>query len=1847
MMTATCPDRATLELLLLGKLPRPQFDTLSEHLRTCDVCAASADTLSLQDDWTNALRTPPTPEEQPQLLAQAIERAKALRGVTETMPPDASLPTYIGSIEQAAALTGSPTGPQIDKEEIRFLAPPLLPDEIGRLGSYRILQILGVGGMGIVFRAEDPRLKRQVALKAMKPAVAASPAAKDRFLREAQFTAALEHDNIVHIYQVDEVGGVPYIAMQFLRGESLKTRLERVVRLPERDVVRIGKEIAAGLAAAHKRGLIHRDIKPDNIWLEAETDRVKILDFGLVRAADDDAGLTQSGMVLGTPRYMAPEQAQGHEVDHRCDLFSLGSVLYHLAAGQTPFAGNNLTATLMAVVHQDPPPLAGVCADVSPELEALILKLLAKNREERPQAAAEVCATLTKLEHELRQPRDRTDATLKLKETTEFPPIAAPVSITVAPPLRSSGKGSGRRWSARGIALAAGAGAAALLLGVIIITITSKDGTKTTIRVSEGVDTDVETAPGSKVKISQSDNPSDPEPSTLNSQTTGWHGWPSDAPKPAIAPFDAAQAKKHQEEWAAYLKVPVEYTNSIGMKFMLIPPGEFQMGSTPAENEAALKEAATDPQWVEYIKSESPQHKVILSQPFYLGAYEVTQSEYQQVMGKNPSAFAQTGLKPEDVKRVEGMETSTHPVEQVSWVESAEFCIKLSQQEKLKPHYFRADGTVTLLEGTGCRLPSEAEWEMACRAGTLTRFWSGDSEEDLLRVAWCAKNSAIRTHAVGELKANPFGLWDVHGNVYEWVQDGWDAAFYSQFVKRPAVDPVSPFSPHSLAVVRGSHFHENPVFLGSADRYVLHPSVSGSQVGFRIAMPVDAVRAAIAEAATSMAAHKTGWHGWPVDAPQPAIAPFDAAQAKKHQEEWAAYLKVPVEYTNSLGMKFRLIPPGEFTMGSTAEEIAAVLKDVPHGKHFHQSIQSEAPQHKVILTQPIYLGVNEVTQAEYEKVMGSNPSHFALKGMGKEAVAGLETAEHPVEMVSWNDAAEFCAKLSEQEKLKPFYFRAGETITPLDGTGYRLPSEAGWEFACRAGTATKYWIGDNDEDLVRAGWFGGNAGGRTHAAGELKANPFGLSDIHSNVWEWVQDGWDATWYGQFQEKLAINPSSPFSAASQRVIRGGHWNYNASFCRSSSRIAHDPTSRSGDVGFRVSLSVATIQRALMHESIPLTNTPWHGWPADAPQPAIAPFDAAQAKKHQEEWAAYLKVPVEYTNSIGMKFRLIPPGEFLMGSPPEEIAAALKLVDPNDMRGQESVKSEAPQHKVILTRPLYLAVNEVTQAEYAQVMGGNPSYHAPTGMGKEAVAGLDTAQHPVEMVSWNDAIEFSNKLSQQETLKPFYLREGEILTLQDGTGYRLPSDAEWEYACRGGTTTKCWIGDKEADLLQVGWFAENGMGRTHPVGQMRANPFGLCDMHGNVWEWTQDSWVASWYSEFQNKPAMDPQSPFAVDSMRVVRGSQFWFYSYDSRSSTRHPVETPRVHGDLGFRVTLTIDAVQQELARRVSTKPVTSKSWHGWPADAPKPAMAPFDAAQAKQHQEEWAAYLKVPVEYTNNIGMKFRLIPPGEFTMGSTPEEIAEALKDANFNDKAWPECIQSEGPQHKVILTQPVYLGVTEVTQGEYEKVMGVNPSHFAPDGRGKGAVVGLEAARHPVEDVSWNSAAEFCARLGQHEKLKLHDNDSVKKITPPEGADYRLPSEAEWEFACRAGTITKYWIGDQVEELAQAGWFGGNSRGRTHAVGELKPNPFGLFDIHGNVWEWVQDGWNATGYGQFLDKPAINPISQFSTSARRVIRGGDWRYPESGCRSSDRNAVNPASRVNGIGFRACLTVAAVREAR
>jgi ribosomal protein S27E len=333
-----------------------------------------------------------------------------------------------------------------DQKLCSFLAPAQAPDELGRLGPYRVLKVLGAGGMGVVFRAEDPQLQRLVALKAMLPDLAANESARQRFLREARAAAKLKHDHIVSIYQVGEDRGAPFLAMEFLEGEALEDRIKRAAPdegtspLPLAEILRIGREIAEGLEAAHEHGLIHRDIKPGNVWLEGKRGRVKILDFGLARSANEDVHLTQSGAIVGTPAYMPPEQARGEAVDGRCDLYSLGCVLYRLCTGQLPFKGDNTMSLLLALATEQPKSVRELNADVPAALADLIMRLLAKDAAQRPATAREVAEALDAI------------------DTGE--PVVVKAARAPAPP---------RRRRRRAMAVAGGALLLTVLLTVIVI----------------------------------------------------------------------------------------------------------------------------------------------------------------------------------------------------------------------------------------------------------------------------------------------------------------------------------------------------------------------------------------------------------------------------------------------------------------------------------------------------------------------------------------------------------------------------------------------------------------------------------------------------------------------------------------------------------------------------------------------------------------------------------------------------------------------------------------------------------------------------------------------------------------------------------------------------------------------------------------------------------------------------------------------------------------------------------------------------------------------------------------------------------------------------------------------------------------------------------------------------------------------------------------------------------------------------------------------------------------------------------------------------------------------------------
>ncbi|WP_372721735.1 protein kinase [Novipirellula sp.] len=296
-----------------------------------------------------------------------------------------------------------------------FLAPASQPDDLGMLGSYRVISELGKGGMGYVFRAEDTRLKRTVALKVMNKKIAATPNSRARFIEEARAMAAVHHDNVVVIFEVGERNGTPFMAMELLKGQTLEALNLRKTQLGFEKILDFAKQITRGLAAAHAKQIVHRDIKPANIWIEEGNDRIKILDFGLALAQTPVDRLAGTGSVIGTPGYLSPEQARTDPLDDRSDLYSLGVVLYELCTGRLPLASSSVSGQLVAILSHKPKSIRELNPEIPAPLADLVHRLLAKEARERPASASLLLEELQRVEIECHAKSEVAQAINKLQ----------------------------------------------------------------------------------------------------------------------------------------------------------------------------------------------------------------------------------------------------------------------------------------------------------------------------------------------------------------------------------------------------------------------------------------------------------------------------------------------------------------------------------------------------------------------------------------------------------------------------------------------------------------------------------------------------------------------------------------------------------------------------------------------------------------------------------------------------------------------------------------------------------------------------------------------------------------------------------------------------------------------------------------------------------------------------------------------------------------------------------------------------------------------------------------------------------------------------------------------------------------------------------------------------------------------------------------------------------------------------------------------------------------------------------------------------------------------------------------
>jgi eukaryotic-like serine/threonine-protein kinase len=376
-----CDDVRLERVLLNADEATAEFAETARHLEACPRCRERLTELSgaegLVKEVCETLRDGGEP---------TLERKEGPASIVVSVEP----------------LLGEDTPIDCETVSLDFLEPASHPEMLGRIGRYEVERLIGAGGMGVVMKAYDTELHRVVAIKVLLPHLATSSAARRRFAREAKAAAAVVHEHVIPIYDVESDVSLPYLVMQFVPGHSLQARVDEQGPLEIKEVLRLARQAASGLAAAHAQGVVHRDVKPANILLEDSVDRVLLSDFGLARTVDD-ATLTRSGVLAGTPHYMSPEQASGQSVDQRSDLFSLGSAIYFMCTGRPPFRSESPMAVLNRICHEAHRPLDEVNPDVPIELAELVDRLLAKSPAERFATAQEVESQFASLLAQMQQ----------------------------------------------------------------------------------------------------------------------------------------------------------------------------------------------------------------------------------------------------------------------------------------------------------------------------------------------------------------------------------------------------------------------------------------------------------------------------------------------------------------------------------------------------------------------------------------------------------------------------------------------------------------------------------------------------------------------------------------------------------------------------------------------------------------------------------------------------------------------------------------------------------------------------------------------------------------------------------------------------------------------------------------------------------------------------------------------------------------------------------------------------------------------------------------------------------------------------------------------------------------------------------------------------------------------------------------------------------------------------------------------------------------------------------------------------------------------------------------------------
>ncbi len=1344
-------------------------------------------------------------------------------------------------------------------------------------GRYRILRSLGKGAMGMVYLAEDTQLQRQVALKT--PHFDQEPTAEvlERFYREARAAATLQHPNICPVYDVGQIDGRHFISMAYIEGHALSAFIRPDKPQPERQILIIVRKLAQALEEAHARGIVHRDLKPANIMVDKRNEPI-VMDFGLARQLQrgKNIRITQSGMLIGTPAYMSPEQVDGDpdQVGPRSDQFSLGVILYELLTGQLPFRGS-LSAVLAQIVAQAPAPPCQLRPDLDLRIETVCLKMLAKDPANR-------FASMTGVAEELAAILRTPDAKQKSN------------------PSEQLGRSVQRQ---------------------------SENAGQSQVRQSRvGIEKSVSLAAKDLVSLEE-----------LARKCLARHDYDQ-----VIQIIERIPEKKRNAELVALLDESHDKADEIA--FLIC---EIDEAVRFRDRQTALKKAGA------LLEIKPGHHRALEVQEQFAGAGAVRLGPLRQFTqpwnegGWIPWTVLAFGVA------VFGLMSVAMVIylgrtgkEKTPIVNSADVANQIVNRGTGNPEDDELDvpppkaatarplpkspakvsnslsatkqsASIKAKSQKPARAPSRLIASAAGRpaSGPLTggghglkgRYFRGEKFEHqvLERVDpqidffWLDDGpDPLKDHFSvrweGWLKAPVPGDYQLavvcDDGVRLWLDgklliDDWQnhspmtGTVKVRMTDKPARLLIEYFQAGGTAVVtlqwRLEHqFEMQPIRADSlfltkedADRadVAMPPHAEGSQgLKFDLYRDKDMGRRIANSTISSDASCLL------VGRPGPALA-----------MRWSGALKPPKSGS------YRLIVLYEdgVRLWLAGKPILKDWQATQTTRRFDFELLAASPQ-----PEPVPIRIEHFVE-------GDSAGLFQIRWIPP----GAKTPEViPLEAWQQPEPSRQASQLAGIQRQLPV------APSPAVAKPVPKPNSAPVKFFGRPVEVRGDWTIENDE-LVQPTLAGiipphvtfGNPGlstydltvevKKTGGRGAMGIFFHSLGDNHSRAFS-LEENRRIGFSGDFSGEESYRKEFPYVSnrwyslrieargTTHRAYLDGVLQFERTNARFSRGLVGVFTNGAAARFRRIKLT--DLERKVVLEGLPELPRADNKTIRKADtgkSPRALTVGETAAKTAQTELAERSKTPVISSNSLGMKLALIPPGEFQMGSP--------KFEDNRDRDEQ--------RHRVRITQPFRLGVYEVTQTEFEHVMGRNPSYFSNSGGQAEAATGVDTSRHPVDSVTWYDAVEFCNKLSEKEQRRPYYRladierdASGSIkkatVSVAGGGGYRLPTEAQWEYACRAGSITPFNFGtdhtDAECNCLGDGidWLC------TVPVGGYRPNAFGLYDMHGNVSEWCWDEYRADYY---KSSPVSDPPGPAHASGRRVFRGGGWDYIGRHCRSARR--------------------------------------------------------------------------------------------------------------------------------------------------------------------------------------------------------------------------------------------------------------------------------------------------------------------------------------------------------------------------